>query len=712
MQRIVTLTVALLLITVATSDVMAQRRGAASPFKVGQQVEVERFGQWEKGQVERILPTGSVQVRLADSGHPRIVRPDRVRPLSGAGGSTDAPSQGGGFGGGGFGGGGGLNMDDPEPAQADSMRTWTDSSGKFQVQARFVRREGDQVTIEQEGGKQTTLPLDRLSAADQAYVNSLGSSDPAIGAPFGRSPGDSGISSTEFDAKTAKQIDLSQAKTVPVTPDGVAAIDSLTKKPISMGSGRGKRAPSAFPPQMQSVVIHRPSARAFVTWGGQWTGPMGGASDGQVVCFDLKKGKTVGNLTLSAGMRAVDLSPSAKRMLVRGPIVDNKVYVWDLEGGAKMAAAWRPGSSDFGGLDMVAFLDDRHVVTVADQGKLTVWDIEEKKAVYSIATFPFTVPAVSPGRKQIALATKEGIFLVDARDGTPLATLPGEPGTFMRLCFRDDGRQLAGVSHTRVQIWDLEKAERTRDIYPVTPLGPGPSLWLSPNYILVNGTDLVDLERRVVLWKYQWHGLSSAGASYGGLYWTMLAGFMGGQPALVAIKLPHPEAEQIAQALLPEKILALKPGSAVSVRVTAAVSGEDQQVIRDALVKRLTDNRIRVVDGADLVLSAETAQGATEEVAYHGMGGGTAQVTQQISRLKITEKGKELWKVTQVKGAPMFVSHKQDESLESAIARNNKPTTAFFVNTPLPQYLARAGENGVYGESSISADGIKPVQKK
>lgn len=652
-------------------------------FKVGDRVEVE-LGGLKQGVVEEVMPGGVLRIRLDTSSMPVMLPPEFVRRLGGK--NTRGSSE-----------------------QANSIRTWTDSSGKFQVQARFVRREGDQVTIEQEGGKQTTLPLDRLSAADQAYVNSLGGSGPAIGAPVEGAASGPGVSLTVFDTSSAKQIELSRVKAAPVAPDGIAEIESLTNKPISMGRG-GKPNPADFSRRTESVVIHRPSAKAFVTLGGERHGME--VSDGEVVCFDLKKGKVLDSLAIPTGMRAVDLSPNAQRMLVLGPMMDNNLYVWDLEGGAKMALAWRPYPTGIGKIDMAAFLDESHVVTAGGQGQLTVWDIEEKRAVYSIAMFTFTVPAVSPGRKQIALATKEGIFLIDARDGTPLATLPGEPGTFMRFCFRDDGRQLAGVTHTRVQTWDLETGERTRDIYPVATLGHGPSLWLGPDYVLVNGTDLVDLERRVVLWKYQWHGVSPAGASCGGLYWTMLASFMSGQRALVAIKLPHPEAEQIANALIPEKILAMKPGTAVSVRVTAAVSGEDQQVIRDALVKRLTDNRIRVVDGADLVLSAETAQGATEEVAYHGMGGGTAQVTQQISRLKITEKGKELWKVTQVKGAPMFVSHKQGESLESAIAKNNKPTTAFFVNTPLPQYLARAGENGVYGESSISADGIKPVQKR
>ena len=52
----------------------------------------------------------------------------------------------------------------------EPVRTWTDSSGQHKSRAAFISLEGDQVTLRREDGKRVTVPLDRLSQADQAYA--------------------------------------------------------------------------------------------------------------------------------------------------------------------------------------------------------------------------------------------------------------------------------------------------------------------------------------------------------------------------------------------------------------------------------------------------------------------------------------------------------------------------------------------------------------
>ena len=58
------------------------------------------------------------------------------------------------------------------PTIAAELRTWTDSTGKYKTEAEFVKFEDDQVTLRQ-GEKTVTLAFDRLSDADQAYVEDL-----------------------------------------------------------------------------------------------------------------------------------------------------------------------------------------------------------------------------------------------------------------------------------------------------------------------------------------------------------------------------------------------------------------------------------------------------------------------------------------------------------------------------------------------------------
>lgn len=60
--------------------------------------------------------------------------------------------------------------EDNEPV-AD-LRTWTDSTGKFSLEARLVRVAAGQVTLQRVDRTLVTLPFERLSAADQKFLRS------------------------------------------------------------------------------------------------------------------------------------------------------------------------------------------------------------------------------------------------------------------------------------------------------------------------------------------------------------------------------------------------------------------------------------------------------------------------------------------------------------------------------------------------------------
>lgn len=79
------------------------------------------------------------------------------------------------------------------PALAPAWgRTWSDSTGKFQVEADFVRLEGGQVYLRKSNGKMLKpIALDRLSEADRQFVRDLTSSpgdDLPPGAPSETAP--------------------------------------------------------------------------------------------------------------------------------------------------------------------------------------------------------------------------------------------------------------------------------------------------------------------------------------------------------------------------------------------------------------------------------------------------------------------------------------------------------------------------------------------
>lgn len=54
-----------------------------------------------------------------------------------------------------------------------TLRTWTDATGNFKVEARFVRRHGDKVTLKTGAGREITLPIVKLSDDDRNLLDTV-----------------------------------------------------------------------------------------------------------------------------------------------------------------------------------------------------------------------------------------------------------------------------------------------------------------------------------------------------------------------------------------------------------------------------------------------------------------------------------------------------------------------------------------------------------
>jgi WD40 repeat protein len=65
----------------------------------------------------------------------------------------------------------------PAPV-ADKMRTWSDTSGKFTVEAKYVGIDGEDVRLERADGKIVRIPRAKLCNADQMHLKELGAAQP------------------------------------------------------------------------------------------------------------------------------------------------------------------------------------------------------------------------------------------------------------------------------------------------------------------------------------------------------------------------------------------------------------------------------------------------------------------------------------------------------------------------------------------------------
>jgi hypothetical protein len=59
-----------------------------------------------------------------------------------------------------------------------SAREWTDSTGTYKTEADLVEVRGNRVVLKKSNGQVISLPSDRLSKADQEYLESLENLEP------------------------------------------------------------------------------------------------------------------------------------------------------------------------------------------------------------------------------------------------------------------------------------------------------------------------------------------------------------------------------------------------------------------------------------------------------------------------------------------------------------------------------------------------------
>lgn len=685
---------------------------AGGKLSPGDRIEVEWAGQPCQGEFVSYSPSGWLKVKFSFMGVEitPTLPPEKVRVLGGTGG----------------GGGGGAASKRP-------LRTWTDATGKFKQKARFVKLDGDELTLETEAGKTITMTLAKLSEADQAMARKIAAKAGAAAAddgnPFGGDsspgdpPGDGGaVPVAAGDWSRCRRITLEPPAAWSVPFDGLAPPKKLASKLIPLPETSAGA--DAFFEKIESMPLAADAAKACVVIR---NAPPARPSQTSLVFVDLVTGKAQAPVAMPPRTKVVDVDRTGEFVLTvadttvvpgeLGPIPP-ALGVWRVAGGSvKPVRVWNP--QDPGNVHTVAptvaeFIDADHVLCLAFPNKLSVWNVPEARAIHSLDVAHGTEPVVSPGGKYLAAAVGDAIGVFDALTGQTVGSLPVPPGAAGKLSFRPDGGQLAMLSARRLVVWDLQAGAIYRDIAFSTPLAAGSVDWLYGGYVLCGGTSLVDLERRVVIWKYLPDATGAAPGGwgeFGGQFWYALQAAGAQRRTLVTVSLPHEDVARVSAGLDPEQLLAVRPGTALSLDIRVQGDAAEQQKVQQGLTARLEAAGLTVAPGAALVLQATTETGESREMSYRAFGRprGEAEkvtVTDQISRLKILEQGKPIWEEVVTGGSPMFLEIKQGQSLQEALAPYQKPNLDCFSRVDLPSFVARSPEAGAYGFSVLTARGV------
>ncbi|MCA9123032.1 MAG: hypothetical protein H6822_01420 [Planctomycetaceae bacterium] len=123
----------------------------STPLYVGQLVAAKLYASWFAAEILELRPDGKVLVRkrgFAPREHTLSRQDIQLAPDE-----LDQPQK-------------------PTPLASTTpvLRTWSDATGKFKVEATFVKVADGKVTIRRTGGREVEVPIAKLSAEDQRFI--------------------------------------------------------------------------------------------------------------------------------------------------------------------------------------------------------------------------------------------------------------------------------------------------------------------------------------------------------------------------------------------------------------------------------------------------------------------------------------------------------------------------------------------------------------
>jgi WD40 repeat protein len=484
-----------------------------------------------------------------------------------------------------------------------------------------------------QGGKRAlgwlTLPKQQLVASRQKVREQAASANQAI-----------------VPAITGKEEgDWSTVKTLPAptgsvawqaTPDATpAAKQPLGSRPLVLGDQNTEVLRTLFAsPDVGQVVVLGLSA----------TSALSNSKTLKHARFDLSTGQLLsqgdmGSIATPTNQRLTliaDMSPDAKLCAIVKPEEAQQVEVWSLEEN-KLLRRWSPYAKEAKKkVTWLGAIDDKHLLTLGDGGKLTLWQMPEARAIY-------TSPAhgdrafLSPTGKYVVAGNGASYDVLEAKTGERRGQLSlPEAQVVLRTgggAFLPDSSQVAILAQgTRSQLvwWDFNTGE-SKGVIEILPY-LSEMQWLTEEYVLVGNT-LVDLKLGWPLLRYPQLRQGQSGGS-AERWWFVQNNATNTPPVLIPTVMPGLEVRQFRTLVDRGQIQALfVPGMTVQIQ-SQGLEPQHQQRLHSSLESTLTARGLKVEgQGAQATLQVTFSVKPTgKTLSYRPLGTGNRE------EIKVPEK--------------------------------------------------------------------------
>ncbi len=580
--------------------------------------------------------------------------------------------------------------------RADDLRTWTDSTGKFKVRAKFDSVEGDKVKLIRENGEKFTIALEKLSKADQEYVSNQNTENPFQA--IEENPFESAGPASETTSEIPRMVDVdwSKAQLIPLQTSDPQWQVALPEIPAA--DYRPKSTPLPPPTDFFEkanglAVSH--SANAAVV-GFELKKPSDRDGSVRVILCDLKSGRVTASAATQGEMMPLALHDDGRQILMRrnefGFGNQDRLEIWSLKGkNVVRSLIWTPYEGGHGGENDVIwadFIDAKTLATTSGGGKTAIWSYPALQPICYFQLSDGSIPALSPDRKWIAFASDDtvGLFDIEKREVIAAQKTPRNL-QWPALAFSPSGRKIGCIAFDHILVWDTASGQLEKDFALPGLMIHGGISFPDESYILANKQYLIELENQLKLWHY----MGAEQVKTAGETTLFVAAGDKKSGMLIAAKLPHPEAlSLLKKALQQPDLFVFHKGTPVKLDVSG-IPDDHKKDVTDALSKKLREMQCPIEDTANVGVVAIIEGPKSKEVSY--MHSGTYQVQEYLTKLKIVYQGKSI-RETNWTNISHIISLKKGENVEGVLRKaSEQPTYAFYDKVVLPEFLQKPSDN-------------------
>lgn len=605
----------------------------------------------------------------------------------------------------------------------EELRTWTDQTGKFQIEARLHEVKGNQVTLHTKDGREIAVAIDVLSEKDQALLKK----QPAAN-PFGGGTMLSNKPETKPTPTGPPQELLTKEAMPTELPVGGQPIGlSINSEPTAIAADPGPAAATFHPfsTELEKVDAYAKLSRPVLVEPEQALYAISVHRVGNSVSPDHfgrlylaspqhPEGQVV--LDLPETLVLLDHYPATDRTLIvvgvdspsqRG---GDLVLLEGLAAGMPTALArwhlpeWqKPGFKPK--VEYARLLDSEKAV-VQVNSSIYVWDLQAGKSIFTMKDARPGKLQLSGGQRYLAIPNRGAVCVVDLKEGKQLCALPFSTPTTPEVAFSPDGTKLAMIAGNQYQTWNLPEASVQHEGTIAQTMGVFFG-WLDDELLLTQMGGVIDPALGASLWRYTLPpGNETPTTQPGGV--VMLNGSSTTPKSMLAVEVPHAPVKAVRQKLADggDDIFLTRSGTEVALKVES-LPDVDEKIILDGLKTAVERAGWVVNPDASIVLVAKIDRADEINLNFRFIGGAPAGA-QQTARLKPYTNSLEirhgddiLWKRHRENMVPRLLRIEDGETVQQAVTRYERADPEYFSRLQIPPRILKPEVSQSIGRSTI-----------